>query len=164
MMVLTGVFLLCYVTSPAPTEIYPYLHPLPLHYALPIYPRFDPRLRAGGDGRRSGSGAANRRFDPRLRAGGDAILASSSSVSSCFDPRLRAGGDGDVQPTPSRRAGFDPRLRAGGDRRGCPTDIRNDVSIHASAQEATHFLPDPHSLFLVLIPASAQGDNGRAQV
>jgi len=77
-----------------------------------------------------------------------------------FNPRLRAGGDGcpgdgrrayaTFQSTPPRRRrrrsrrrrgrpriGFNPRLRAGGDAQDGRAAGPEEVSIHASAQEAT---------------------------
>ena len=96
----------------------------------------------------------------------------------CFNPRLRAGGDGPATPKTRPAPGFNPRLRAGGDwlpdlsslylpmfqstppRRRRPLRTSrtsgSEVSIHASAQEATicrfHVAAD----HLVSIHASAQ--------
>src|SRR3546814_8779217 len=54
-----------------------------------------------------------------------------------FDPRLRAGGDDRCHRRPSARRCFDPRLRAGGDPEPLGVARVDQVSIHASAQEAT---------------------------
>src|SRR5690606_17923956 len=54
-----------------------------------------------------------------------------------FDPRLRAGGDSRRWRKPRLSLCFDPRLRAGGDLVNASDIYFGDVSIHASAREAT---------------------------
>jgi len=55
----------------------------------------------------------------------------------CFNPRLREGGDCSRSPVPPLRVSFNPRLREGGDMGRWAGKRRTDVSIHASAREAT---------------------------
>ncbi len=58
-------------------------------------PRFNPRLRAGGDGGDGAMRSVGRCFNPRLRAGGDDRVLHAWTPGTCFNPRLRAGGDAD---------------------------------------------------------------------
>ena len=77
-------------------------------------------------------------FNPRLREGGDRCNAASGIQSDYFNPRLREGGDGQVpkhsrtiskfQSTPPRGRRRNVSLRT--------SDVL-DISIHASAREAT---------------------------
>ncbi len=55
----------------------------------------------------------------------------------CFDPRLREGGDFFRQSRRWDRGRFDPRLREGGDQTIELSSPTLEVSIHASAREAT---------------------------
>ena len=122
---------------------------------------FNPRLRTGGDfsgplnasqcmefqstpphGRRQAARHKFRQrrgsFNPRLRTGGDASRVSLARSASSFNPRLRTGGDPRAterevsvilfQSTPphGRRHGLDEQQKS-----------PKDVSIHASAREAT---------------------------
>jgi len=98
---------------------------------------FNPRLREGGDMERSEFTFIQRSFNPRLREGGDEKLSRPLTPLQLFQstpPRGRRhtrGWCGHYQKS------FNPRLREGGD---CFIDhIRRfqDVSIHASAREAT---------------------------
>ena len=113
------------------------------HYVTSAYIlRFDPRLRAGGDGiaRRPARSASC--FDPRLRAGGDRSSHCATPPKDGFDPRLRAGGDPIIISLSGFVDGFDPRLRAGGDQWDEAGGAGfGDVSIHASAREATSRRP-----------------------
>ena len=54
-----------------------------------------------------------------------------------FNPRLREGGDNTVSPPVLSTNSFNPRLREGGDTASAIADAVLDVSIHASAREAT---------------------------
>ena len=80
------------------------------------------------------------RFNPRLRAGGDPPTWPPWAPCSRFNPRLRAGGDWD-RPRPGERRSrrFNPRLRAGGDLKLGRAKCLRQVSIHASAREATPY-------------------------
>ncbi len=127
---------------------------------------FNPRLRAGGDRRRRPPGPRPPCFNPRLRAGGDARRMALVAPYSCFNPRLRAGGDPSEPSTPTSTVPFQstpprgrrqlfvvkvaevdmfqstpPRGRRH-DRR-IRMDRRRQVSIHASAREATRQPRDP---------------------
>ena len=100
-------------------------------------------------------------FNPRLREGGDKMKRPCMMYPRNFNPRLREGGDGtngetnaeertEFQSTPPRgrrpyrsrtgygRPNFNPRLREGGDSpAGCYITFTGNISIHASAREAT---------------------------
>ncbi len=120
---------------------------------------FNPRLRTGGDYLDPLVGTTLTRFQSTPPHGRRRTARRSSRHSLSFNPRLRTGGDEDgwrvpvkgswFQSTPphGRRpiaatpvAGlpcFNPRLRTGGDRGREASPHRQDVSIHASAREAT---------------------------
>src|SRR4051812_20433183 len=102
---------------------------------------------------------ACRRFNPRLRAGGDHVPRAKGDRGSMFQstpPRGRRqeiakegvevpefqstpprGRRLDVPPGVEAVIGFNPRLRAGGDSCCLDSTASDDVSIHASAREAT---------------------------
>ena len=54
-----------------------------------------------------------------------------------FNPRLREGGDGNDRLYHTPVLNFNPRLREGGDVNVVIKDALKDISIHASAKEAT---------------------------
>ena len=129
---------------------------------------FNPRLRTGGDqpcgtfglycgmfqstpphGRRLDSGpkptTPRKCFNPRLRTGGDhGAREVQYPGSGSFNPRLRTGGDDMPGIASAFLQRFNPRLRTGGDEiiRTLPA-APHDVSIHASAREATSDPPMP---------------------
>ena len=139
--------------------------------------RFYPRLRTGGDSPEAGGSISAWRFlstpphgrRPGRRGNGASepnvsIHASAREAtraarwrrgsSGSFYPRLRTGGDSPTawQAPPDRS--FYPRLRTGGDKEpGAPQEIL-DVSIHASAREATqcHRRVSPRLWFLSTPP------------
>ena len=117
-------------------------------------------------------------FNPRLREGGDvkgqaivALILVSIHASAreatrittcmmrhypCFNPRLREGGDGDIGAADKREISFNPRLREGGDPGEQGNPVTSDVSIHASAREATCYRGRGNKANLVSIHASAR--------
>ena len=98
---------------------------------------FNPRPRAGGDGRFRIRRCGDRYFNPRPRAGGDTNEVFAHSVDEIsihapaqgatfsvsemlsmfayFNPRPRAGGDRRLLPLWPSKSHFNPRPRAGGD-------------------------------------------------
>ena len=54
-----------------------------------------------------------------------------------FNPRLREGGDRCISVNAERILNFNPRLREGGDDFTNDVAQRTQISIHASAREAT---------------------------
>src|SRR3546814_15027244 len=79
-------------------------------------------------------------FDPRLRAGGDSRRTPRPSRRICFDPRLRAGGD---LPVRVPRDVLSVSIHASAQEATTKPQqqpCRAKVSIHASAQEATALL------------------------
>jgi len=98
---------------------------------------FNPRLRAGGDGRSSRPSPPTTSFNPRLRAGGDSLQGQAHRGPDGFNPRLRAGGDVLRGMPVAGGLCFNPRLRAGGDEAGYRQFLFPRVSIHASVREAT---------------------------
>ena len=99
---------------------------------------FNPRLRAGGDGRCGCSQDRDHGFNPRLRAGGDdaypgLVIALDVSTHASAREATRA-----TRRTRLRGlSGFNPRLRAGGDVALRLARGAHHVSTHASAREAT---------------------------
>ena len=147
-------------------------------YQLRRWKNFNPRLREGGDKCYCFTFSTIFNFNPRLREGGDyrfsiqiqqllisihasakeATLNSAVLVNWCnFNPRLREGGDIDAikpdtymrlfQSTPPRRRRLENLTETIGS---------NEISIHASAKEATRI--DSRSIFpfLISIHASAK--------
>ncbi len=104
-------------------------------HAIPHFPCFNPRLRAGGDTTRMGEVLYYESFNPRLRAGGDHRHKADVIVAEKF------------QSTPPRRR---RHVLCDDD---CTLII---VSIHASAQEATKAKALCHDGDQVSIHASAQ--------
>ena len=99
---------------------------------------FNPRLREGGDCRRSFLTVSANYFNPRLREGGDVMIVGTYAISTDFNPRLREGGDAGVCIFLRWCFYFNPRLREGGD--DFQTVIHSNflrISIHASEKEAT---------------------------
>ena len=76
-------------------------------------------------------------FNPRLREGGDIYPGSWETVSDYFNPRLREGGDTAYESIITQAENFNPRLREGGDAINVVRDAKINISIHASAKEAT---------------------------
>ena len=74
-------------------------------------------------------------FNPRLREGGDAIKPFLNSSNFNFNPRLREGGD--IIPQIADADG-------------------GDISIHASAREATYYYPQTTFFHSISIHASAR--------
>jgi len=104
-------------------------------YRLPWFQSTPPRGRRPTTTR---SPSARAGFNPRLRAGGDVRLVFCVVFVVCFNPRLRAGGDGTVPNGSSTRYQFQstpPRGRRLWVR--APHSLLKEVSIHASAREAT---------------------------
>ena len=134
----------------------------PLAHADAARCSFNPRARAGRDGRHAAVNRAGRCFNPRARAGRDACQCVRLVRRRGFNPRARAGRDvtsaglhaiavtmfQSTRPRGARPAiawrritvqiGFNPRARAGRDDQ-CRTSTSADrsVSIHAPARGAT---------------------------
>ena len=122
---------------------------------------FNPRLRTGGDVASRREEEAHACFNPRLRTGGDALRSAATPRTHWFqstpphgrrrqrydfimtnirgfNPRLRTGGDSRWVEACAQQTSFNPRLRTGGDvRLSCSRRLGHQVSIHASAREAT---------------------------
>ena len=120
---------------------------------------FNPRLRVGGDRLHWQHGPRSSCFNPRLRVGGDALHETASTNCPKFQstpPRgrrrmekLKQLRDRLFQSTPPRGrrplpglrvialSCFNPRLRVGGDGQDRLLGLLGQVSIHASAWEAT---------------------------
>ncbi|CAO3447712.1 hypothetical protein [Azospirillum argentinense] len=118
---------------------------------------FNPRLRAGGDTGRDG---AQRRALVSIHASAQEATAAwcrPNAGPGRFNPRLRAGGDSVVRRRDGQSRSFQstPPRRRRPDWVGIVLDDP-DVSIHASAQEATHGHAGQPRLGLVSIHASAQ--------
>ncbi len=130
--------------------------------SYPVSRRFDPRSRAGSDGRGSAEAMLCARFDPRSRAGSDPppppppeppcswfrsalprgerrSARPGASSQESFDPRSRAGSDGTITiKATAIQSGFDPRSRAGSDAAARRAETRpSQVSIRAPARGAT---------------------------
>ncbi len=60
---------------------------------------------------------------------------------SYFNPRLREGGDLQPHHYNLPTIYFNPRLREGGDKGEYASDFTEVISIHASAREATPYVP-----------------------
>ena len=78
-----------------------------------------------------------RDFNPRLREGGDFPKSSFFAGVRYFNPRLREGGDYLPYHHTHTPADFNPRLREGGDFSFSRPLVIGQISIHASAREAT---------------------------
>ena len=76
---------------------------------------FNPRPRAGGDGKEFTGKSKLSGFNPRPRAGGDRVRIRSRRSYASFNPRPRAGGDYEIFAGVRQRACFNPRPRAGRD-------------------------------------------------
>ena len=125
--------------------------------AFELKPRFNPRLRTGGDwkvSRRSRQVLCS--FNPRLRTGGDPargvesrgqkVSIHASAREATFYRQTSAG----TAPC------FNPRLRTGGDNNWDQIGITYRVSIHASAREATKYANRSYQAMHVSIHASAR--------
>ena len=78
-------------------------------------------------------------------------------VDNHFNPRLREGGDSCEPNFSTIRPHFNPRLREGGDTRWMATQPTVQISIHASAKEATLDEQKPFKVVLYIsIHASAK--------
>ena len=62
-------------------------------------------------------------------------------ISHDFNPRLREGGDRLPLAILLESCHFNPRLREGGDKGEYASDFTEVISIHASAREATPYVP-----------------------
>ena len=76
-------------------------------------------------------------FNPRLHAGGDGKKPKRWALIRYFNPRLHAGGDRGRNTTAYPTHDFNPRLHAGGDILILEYRINGNISIHASTREAT---------------------------
>ena len=83
-------------------------------------------------------------FNPRLREGGDDIRLTAQDSYIDFNPRLREGGDSHVHTAAEFMINFNPRLREGGDVYFLDMDTAVEISIHASAREATALITKIH--------------------
>ena len=77
-------------------------------------------------------------FNPRLREGGDLVCRILFGVPANFNPRLREGGDKASTRKSTQVLNFNPRLREGGDQMETLKRRVLNISIHASAKEATY--------------------------
>ena len=122
---------------------------------------FNPRARTGRDARRPvGQRSARNCFNPRARTGRDVDASPCArDRESCFNPRARTGRDDYACTSGIPRRSFNPRARTGRDSRTCkrdalrvfqstrpygarpaasmPSDMPDDVSIHAPVRGAT---------------------------
>ena len=130
-----------------------------LDSAYPVKCYFNPRLREGGD-----DGTPDYRLDENISIHASAREATGYSPTCSevveisihasareatqpqllrhsrirdFNPRLREGGDRCHAATAPSFHYFNPRLREGGDTCGSGCTTASDISIHASAREAT---------------------------
>ena len=78
-------------------------------------------------------------FNPRLREGGDIFKRHRLGQFRYFNPRLREGSDQTEVNRPFHLHNFNPRLREGGDKKEWKVRFMGNISIHASAREATQF-------------------------
>ena len=78
-----------------------------------------------------------RDFNPRLREGGDNRRQPAVRYPAYFNPRLREEGDLEIHREIGLQHHFNPRLREEGDEHLEAFGIASDISIHASAREAT---------------------------
>ena len=105
--------------------------------AVTVFVGFNPRLREGGDYWHLHASRRWSCFNPRLREGGDMRENTITILRKGFNPRLREGGDFGFQCGSCLSPCFNPRLREGGDIAHLSQSLTGDVSIHASAREAT---------------------------
>ena len=105
--------------------------------SFPLPCCFNSRLRVGGDPFACNERYTHLCFNSRLRVGGDSLKSILSTIPICFNSRLRVGGDKPSNIISLFNCGFNSRLRVGGDQILTITECDGNVSIHASAWEAT---------------------------
>ena len=77
-----------------------------------------------------------------------------------FNPRLREGGDRCISVNAERILNFNPRLREGGDDFTNDVAQRTQISIHASAREATQIFELGYHLSIHFNPRLREGGDG----
>ena len=89
-------------------------------------------------------------FNPRLREGGDIKRSDFMGLTTDdFNPRLREGGDWDWTNWKEIDVDFNPRLREGGDQEQHLPSMALSISIHASAKEATATYCDTSAIMYI---------------
>ncbi len=78
-----------------------------------------------------------------------------------FNPRLREGGDRCISVNAERILNFNPRLREGGDDFTNDVAQRTQISIHASAREATQIFELGYHLSIHFNPRLREGGDAR---
>ena len=76
-------------------------------------------------------------FNPRVREGRDPAENRQGLHGGCFNPRVREGRDFRPLRRTTLRLSFNPRVREGRDSHGHAVSAYGNVSIHASARDAT---------------------------
>ena len=110
-----------------------------LHMLIHLsYLDFNPRLREGGDALRNSITHQTDLISIHASAKEATTVSSFSGVTEYFNPRLREGGDKEYHRNNGGKKNFNPRLREGGDRNIELSISNNNISIHASAKEATN--------------------------
>ena len=99
---------------------------------------FNPRLREGGDMSPTISRVRDTNISIHASAKEATIYGVFITISiSYFNPRLREGGDNAIHLLSTLAFNFNPRLREGGDSLKKYSYTIFNISIHASAKEAT---------------------------
>ena len=119
-------------------------------YVLLFASYFNPRLREGGDVKRRKRG--NWKIAISIHASAkEATSRIGGGIIECndFNPRLREGGDEVPDAKTAVWMNFNPRLREGGDGFRGRYWQRTQISIHASAKEATATYCDTSAIMYI---------------